>query len=319
MTTANSKDLKNNLPDWTRNAVFLYGPKKGGTTLVQNLIDGTPYLLMFPSEVKFKWLIDYDNTENLAIKYLELSRVRGKKWPNFNTKLYNDNLNRLSNEKRLDLKALLRHDAYNLYLSVADKPDMLKMWGMKEVGGRPDSVIEAFRQRFPAGKMIFILRRPIDVTGSKIRSVYKKRKGSKKLKFHEIKQYVNQPYDILLNQLIYLNDPNIHFVTYEHLTGPNPSEALSSICDFLNVPYNQTFEKTTIFGEPIVASTSTEPVKYIFKNKKKWSDGLKWKDRLAVIYYSSKTQRKLKKKGHNLKSYDDILQIIISRNKKDKR
>jgi hypothetical protein len=41
---------------WLENAVRIYGPREGGTTLFQNLLDGSSQLFFYPAELKLKYL-----------------------------------------------------------------------------------------------------------------------------------------------------------------------------------------------------------------------------------------------------------------------
>ena len=68
------------LPAWTENAVLVYGPRKGGTTLLQNLLDGGDHLFVYPDELKLKFLVSHDwgqrhNREVDIDRYRSWSRV----------------------------------------------------------------------------------------------------------------------------------------------------------------------------------------------------------------------------------------------------
>ena len=45
------------LPGWLFSSpLLIYGPRKGGTTLLQNLHDGSPSIFVYPTELKLKYL-----------------------------------------------------------------------------------------------------------------------------------------------------------------------------------------------------------------------------------------------------------------------
>ncbi|MEF8848944.1 MAG: hypothetical protein V5A68_07410, partial [Candidatus Thermoplasmatota archaeon] len=43
---------------WLDNAVLIYGPRKAGTTLLDNLLDGNSELFVHPRELKIKHFIN---------------------------------------------------------------------------------------------------------------------------------------------------------------------------------------------------------------------------------------------------------------------
>jgi len=75
--------------NWFENAVLVYGPRKAGTTLLHNLLDGNDDLFVYPDELKLKRLARKDvATGTEPERYRERSRIFQSKLPRFDQARY---------------------------------------------------------------------------------------------------------------------------------------------------------------------------------------------------------------------------------------
>src|SRR5688572_4634084 len=129
-------------PAWLERPVLIYGPRKSGTTLLLNLLDGGPDLFVFPGELKLKFLLaEFFNSGNLPRRYYDKSEILGKTFPGFDSRKYSMLSGRASAMPARSLRDLLCVDACNVYASLEDKPEPPALWGMKEVGGPTSQVL----------------------------------------------------------------------------------------------------------------------------------------------------------------------------------
>ncbi len=204
---------------WQNNAVLIYGARKSGTTLLQNLLDGGEEILVFPNEIKLKQFLKrvWKNSRNMVSDYIfnnqEITKLNFKikqskcnqKAVDVDDKSFNllfakisdcvnydlldsrildslDYKNYLSNLKEFNehrfngFADVLRKDITIFYNNLYKKPDKIKMWAMKEVGGDPETIFGFFKTMFPNGKIVAITRNPYYVIRSIIRD-RRRRKG----------------------------------------------------------------------------------------------------------------------------------------------
>src|SRR5262245_17909461 len=93
--TMDSMPSESGLPKWLSNAVLIYGPRKAGTTLLQNLHDGGNDLFVVPSELKLQFLSNVlwsGGSEEILSRYFKRSGVLGKEFPNFNREGYREHV-----------------------------------------------------------------------------------------------------------------------------------------------------------------------------------------------------------------------------------
>ena len=304
MTLSNSK---NELLEWTNHPVLIYGPRKSGTTMLQKLHDGGEHLLCFPDETKLKRLIrEPDPISSFSSKtYYSLNQteflksiMRGKEYPNFNAASYRQLVKSIQNSDLSSLKDILRHDIFAVYQSIIQKPSNLVMWGMKEIGGDTKRIIQLFKELFPNGKIVMIVRNPLLVTRSVLTN--RRRKGDQ-LNTNSIIREIIDPIEVLYQQSQFLDDPNIYFVSYEKITGGYLKENMMGICKYLGIPYSDIHTQTTTFGESIVVSSSSKVTTKVFRNKAKWYDGLTSSERkLVVLYHKNFYHQKVKKNGKEI-------------------
>jgi hypothetical protein len=112
---------------WLDNAVLIYGPRKAGTTLFQNLLDGTDDLAVYPVELKLKYFVMNRPEGRLVDAYRARSRMAEIKSPHFPVKKY-EALWR--DEGDASLGELIRRDMAHV-LAASDRPMTPKLWAAK--------------------------------------------------------------------------------------------------------------------------------------------------------------------------------------------
>lgn len=268
------------LPDWLERGVLVYGPRKGGTTLFQNLLDGTPELLVYPAELKLKFFArDASKFDDIGT-YYEKSRIATVRSPHFDTSAYETRWQDALREDRMASFAdFIRFDALNVQQSITGKASRQPvLWAAKEVGGPTDAILSIWKRLFPKGKALFIVRDPLMVT----RAVLNDRRRKKvRLSIREIVHQALDPLAVVTAQAKYLNDPYVHVLAYEDLVADTDKE-MRKVAAFLGIPYSPVLAAPTIFGEPQVVRTSSRKTTEVFAAVETWTEGLTGRERLAV-------------------------------------
>lgn len=262
--------------------ILIYGPRKGGTTLLQNLHDTRNQVLSCPSEVKLKQLIyakwTGNPTDDLKT-YLDNNKVI--EVPNFNLVQYKNDL--LEDHIGIEngLSDLIINDMYCLFKNIEPdfRPKNLTHFAVKEVGGKTDDIIRNWKLMFPHGKIIMLVRDPLMVASSILRE--RRRRGLKQSSGKLLNQ-IHSGFKTLEDQLKYQHDPNVHFLKYENLIEHTEVE-MRKICDFIGIEFDEMLTKITIFGENVISSTASKKSKVIFKSTNRWFDNLTFKEKLLVV------------------------------------
>lgn|GEM_PF-1861503 len=311
-TTADRAHEVEALPDWTDSAVLVYGARKSGTTMLANLHDGGDELLFFPSEIKLKQFAKrpWPDASAAADFFYSQSRQLGGQFPNFDSRRYAERVERVKAQGISSLRDLLRHDVYAVYRSATVRPETPRMWGMKEVGGDTEKILQLFRTLFADGRIVMIVRDPGMVTRSVL--LDRRRKGIR-LGAREILFQVRSPMDVLYAQTQLLDDPAIHFTTYEWLTGGFLQHEMKAICRYLGIAHTPVLEQTTIFGEPVVTRTASQQVSGVFRNRPRRNDGLSPRERLLVFLFSGWLRFRRLLARRRLMPYADIVRRIETR------
>jgi hypothetical protein len=306
---------ENNNKFFKNTPVLIYGPRKGGTTLLQNLIDGSSSLLVRPLELKIKYIIQH-NWDSIrdAQEYLqEENRIINS---TITTLIdYSSYTNMISNFCERNIYDYLNNDMKSLYNSIKSKKEIEKplSWAAKEVGGDTKMVLAFWRLIFGFNaKIVLIIRDPKMITRSIITD--RKRRLNKKISFVTIIKEIFESVRNIFAQIEYLSKSNTLIICYENLIY-NVDNTMRDICRFLNINFSNIHTKTTILGEEVYVSTASKKVKGVFVSKKKWYNDLSFIEiatvyifnKIFFIYYSRKYFDKYKIK---INSYNDILSII---------
>lgn len=268
------------MPDWLERGVLIYGPRKGGTTLFQNLLDGTPEMLVYPAELKLKFFArDGSKMDDIAA-YYEKSRIATVKSPNFDTDAYEAKWAAALREGKLSsLDQFIRFDALAVQQSIrGGAPSQPELWAAKEVGGPTDAILANWKRMFPKGKALFIVRDPLMVTRAVLND---RRRKDVCLSIREIIHQTLDPLAVVTAQANYLADPYVHVLAYEDLVA-DTAESMKEIAAFLGIVYSPVLNAPTIFGEPQLVRTSSRKTTEVFAPVENWSEGLSMRERFAV-------------------------------------
>ena len=263
-------------PQLRENAVLIYGPRKAGTTLLQRLLDGSS-LYVYPTELKVKQFgkaVWTDNTQFLQ-EVRQRDRLLNERFERFDHAKFETEREKTASQARS-----LR-DAILLTLEAAMKaspPGEWKGWAAKEVGGDFDVIFNDWKKMFSDSRIVVILRNPFFVS----RSVFRKRyRAGKTLGIKEILKEILHPWQIFDAVAAYIGRKDLHLVYYEDLvTETEPT--MRSVAGFLDVGFLPKLTHPTMFGEPVVVSTSTKETTSVFQERKPFWSGLRGREALLL-------------------------------------
>lgn len=279
MTFHFTSDTSNDREKWTEHPVLVYGPRKSGTTLLINLIDGSPEIFVYPIEIKLNIHADTLFTQrDYKNIYIRNQNYDLRHIPDFDVSCFLSSIKK--NFVATGIKETIINDVLIMKSCSPLENFSVKKWGLKEVGGNPERVIKFFRSLFFNGKIVLVFRQPLHIARSAIS--FKKRKG-RKLNFGGI---VNQAYEavFITYQLShYVTDPEVYAVRYEDIVSEDRESRLLEICNFLGIKPFEMMDRPSIFGKSVVVKTSTKQTQLIFDNKKKWSKGLTFSESVLIM------------------------------------
>lgn len=291
------------LHPWIENAILIYGPRKGGTTLFQNLLDGGSELFVYPAELKLKFLA---HTPELSpAEYFAQSKIPANdpavvprtavdgKWdPEAyfrHTREYNvspEAFDRAGYEAawkadaatRQPVASLVRKDAIRVFENSRFRGQSPRMWCAKEVGGHSGRVLHLWKSIFPSGRLLLITRDPLMVVRSVLQD--RRRVGQRPSLWNIIKQ----TYDpVAVNATIarLSNSSDVFVLRYEDLVA-NPEATMRKVADFIGIAFTHHLTQPTLLGEPAVVRTSSRVEKSVFISDAKWTDDLTLREKLVV-------------------------------------
>ncbi|MBL8906620.1 MAG: sulfotransferase [Rhizobiales bacterium] len=259
---------------WLDNAVLVYGPRKAGTTLFQNLLDGTDALAVYPAELKLKYFVKSRPEGLLVDSYRARSRMAEVVSPHFSIEryrsLWQDNADG-------SLAELIRRDMAHV-LAASDRRAEPKLWAAKEVGGRTDAILAEWRRLFPQGRVLFILRDPLMVTRAVLND---RRRKERELSIWQIARETIDPLRVVATAVRHLGDSGTFAIAYEDLVA-DTSATMRRVARFLGIPFEGVLTRPTLFGEPIVVRTASRAERDVFRSDEKWDDGLTPRERRIV-------------------------------------
>jgi hypothetical protein len=255
--------------------VLVYGPRKAGTTLFQNLLDGGEELFVYPAELKLKFFVKHPPGEDLLAVYRRESRVPTIKASRLSLHRYEE---LWAQAEPGTLGELVRRDAEFALASCAEKPVRLRMWAAKEVGGDTEGILNLWRDLCPAGRILFITRDPLMVTRAVLND--RRRKG-RRLGILQIVRETYDPVRVSRMQSRHLADPGACAISYEDLIADTPI-TMTRVADFLGVEPAAFLAQPSIFGEPIVVATASRREGAVFRDDVAWRTGLTARERIIV-------------------------------------
>jgi len=250
-------------------SILILGPRKGGTTLLQRLLDGA-VIYVYPAELKIKLLLadTWVSKRNLIEKYRTLNRLRHEDLPGFNSKKYNELLEK-SASCADSLRDLIICD---LVAAIASSPCLMTDycgWAVKEAGGDIDRIFSDWKMMFPDAKVLMIVRNPPFVTRAVFRS---RRKKHKKLSVRTLLKQAIDPWRVFIKQSRYAKRDDTLIISYDCLVA-DTAKVMRKVCKFLSVEYGDTFCRPTLFGKDTIVKTSSRRLPYVYMDKSRlWKD-----------------------------------------------
>ena len=265
--------------DWTENPVLTDGPRKSGTTLMLDLLDGGDELLAYPADFKIKFHYDtLYSPDSCREQYLKNQRHNFESLPDFDYELFKSMLGK--GVLSTGLKETILNDLLWVKKCSPLAQIEFKGWCSKEVGGDPKHVISYYRSLFFYGKIILVFREPMRIIRSAI--LFKRKKGQKVGLWDTLRQAFEAV--IIIHKLSqYINEPGVHAITYEEITGDDREKTFASLFTFLGIREFELMYIPTRFKTSVVVGTSTKNTKKIFSNQLSWTKGLKRVDLFSVL------------------------------------
>ena len=270
---------RDTLPAWVDRGVLVFGPRKGGTTLFQNLLDGSDEILVYPNELKLKWFTRKPVRMGDVEAYYGKSRIPRVESAALSLDRYHALWREALERRRLaGIADFVRYDAWAVHESCSRPPAEPRMWAAKEVGRDIRDVVALWRSMFPEARTLFITRDPLMVTRAVLND---RRRKDRRLSLAAIAHEVLEPMKVVTAQARMLDAPDIHAVAYEDLVADTHA-VMAGVARFLGVAPNPVFETPTTFGEPVVVRTSSRKTTSVFKPAQSWKEGLTRRE-IAVV------------------------------------
>jgi hypothetical protein len=267
------------LPSWVEQGVLVYGPRKAGTTLFQNLLDGGDQIFAYPAELKLKSFIKKPARAEDIGEYFSRSRIPTVVSPHFSQDRYREIWAVARKQHTLQgLAEFARYDAAAVFASCSNAPDHVELWCAKEVGGPTTQILETWRTMSPEGKALFITRDPRMVTRAVLND--RRRKG-RRLSWLEITHQTLDPMRVVTAQSRLLDDNGVLLIAYEDLVA-DTAGVMGKVAAFLGVKNTPVFEAPTIFSEPVVVRTASRQTTRVFQQASSWKDGLSLREQWIV-------------------------------------
>jgi hypothetical protein len=323
---------------------LVYGPRKGGTTLLQSLLDGGQDVVMLPGELKLKWLAQrtelsahdfaefYAQRGRLDFRYLlqrdEHNRVlkplRAKKtyhFASFSTEQteaifdasrYAHRLEVLRNQSfdasthQAFAKQILTEDVDAFIASLKFSNPGWKTWASKEVGGDTRAVLEYWRRTFPQGRVVFLVREPIFVVRSIITD---RRRKNETMSSGQIWRECREAQNII-NRAFEYSDREM-MVTYENLTNNVESE-MKRVVEHLGIGFDKVLTTPTTLGREMVVRTASREEKGVFKQAPDWRSNLTPREIRVISLFQRFAPAMYKLRGQSFVSYSQLQQKLNS-------
>lgn len=266
------------LPDWTGKVVLAYGPRKSGTTLLLNLLDGGDEMFAYPTEITSKRLLETEWSQDAVGRFRAVVRTSELERAGVEMSAYHDLWDQVDPDAMTnDPASLVRSDVHNIAQTISPPPAP-SMWCAKDAGGRAADNIALWRQLFKQPKFIFIVRNPAMVVRAVLMD---RRRHGIRLTWRQVITQTVDPIRVIKAQVEMLADTDTAFVAYEDLVADTPGE-MRKLAAFIGVPYGPHFEEPTAFGKPIIVKTSSRQVNKVFNDNAGRYSGLTLREKFLV-------------------------------------
>ena len=295
-----------NMP-WIDQALLIYGPRKGGTTLFQSLLDGGDEVFVYPAELKLKYFVR--KPKLTPHEYWSLSKLPanssgdekqsggGQIWDPesyfAHTRRHSISVS-LFNRSGYDadwttdesgsshVSELIRKDIVRVFRNSTARRSKPRLWCAKEVGGRPNTILTLWKQIFPEGRVLLLARNPRMVA----RAVLNDRRmvGRNPSIWNIIKQ-TYEPMAVNACIVQQLERGNAFALSYEDLVSNTP-DSMKALARFLGIKYGTFLLEPSILGQKVVVRTSSRRDQKIFVSDAVWSDGLTRREWVVILVTS---------------------------------
>ena len=265
---------------------LVHGPRKGGTTMLQGLLDSQDHVLMRPGELKLKRLyvpkmLEFVSPAEIFAAISDLYNG-GDNYHGELGDAYRDVLGEAM-ARGASLHELVTLEVLELRRCLAPElpPAECEVVAFKEVGGRLNQVLQAALLLFPRLKAVLITRSPMEVSSAIYRS---RRRRGQAMGLRSLMQQAVEPWQVLLSQMPLLGAPRICILSYESLVQ-DPPRAAARLEAFLELPPSSLrFEATTLFGRPTTTRTASIDSSRVFVSRVPWYRGLSPLEVMLVLF-----------------------------------
>jgi len=296
--------------------VLVFGPRKSGTTLLHNLLDGGSELLMIPGELKLQRIQrNLDATPpKLVSHYLHRGRldferlIEWKEQPQASNEYSFDGLSveqtrevfdaaryvaqlgeMLSappqgNSSTAQMHEIIERDVSAFLQAGKRLPPNLKFWASKEVSSWPETVLKFWRELYPEGRIVYLVRQPEFIVRSILND--RRRKGYRP-PLHTIWFYCFEAQHLInfahaASQWSPAERPI--FLSYEEMTTA-PEKTLRNVARKLGIAFEEVLATPTTLGVPMVVRTSSRTTNEIFQQPVSWQQDLTPRELKAIRIY----------------------------------
>ncbi len=324
---------------FSQRAILLYGPRKAGTSLMHNLLDGGSELMMLPGELKLNDMTlmrrslspaEYSRAylQKGRLDFPQLLKMDGESQQLSPRAEYSlEGLSQEQTAELLDIRHYINGLSEILQSRSENFHDIItrdvtafagalrgearrdySCWAAKDVGGRSTRVIQFFRETFPSGKIVFIARQPEFVVRSII--LDRKRKGIT-LKWRDVWRECLKAQSLVnfLAQEKQRPRQTDTFVAYEKLTADTKSE-MQRIARHLKIPFEPVLCEPTTLGVPVVVRTSSHKTTQVFRPEANWRKDLSPSQTRAIVGFFRLAPIIYKRKNQIFTPYSQLLEQL---------
>ena len=303
--------LKFNSAMNTLRPLLVFGPRKSGTTLLHNLLDGSGELIMIPGELKLQRIsrqqllapaqqrrrylhrgrLDFERmmtwrderpetTTDFAFDGLSVPQTREV----FDIDNYVAQLREILEDDGLTTRDIIERDVAAFVGAVRQPSPHLKYWASKEVSSRPKVALGVWKDLFPEGRVVFLVRQPFFVVRAILND---RRRKSITMSVREIISHCVEAQH-LVNFAFQLShekeEEQAVFVSYEKLTSDTEGE-MKRVSRHLGIIFEPILSQPTTLGLPMVVRTSSRATTAVFQQESDWRKGLTAREIRAITIY----------------------------------
>lgn len=259
--------------------ILIYGPRKGGTTLLQRLMDdGVSFC--HPSETKIKMFPKLkrvlDRHRDAAIGFSDVEKffpIAYEQEMGLDVARYRQNV--LDGLKGIaDVKSYIELHVQAVR-EAASGPgasgQAIAPFMIKEVGGNTAYVIRAFLEAYPNGRVVSIMRDARRVTRAVFRE---RRRRNVRLSLFEMIHEVVDPLLVNRAQRKLRGHDRVVTLRYEDLVADVQGQ-MDRVLEFCELPRSQIHYGPTFQGRPVVVNTSSRETSDVFLGFDRLADQLR--------------------------------------------